>query len=298
MIVRSRCGWPLLVAALVVGLASAGGCKQEGPTCEPKSVTWGLQLALQASDRVNPTDEGESLPTVVRVFQLRGDIAIEDLEFDALWKAEKAEELGESFLTMEELTLFPSQAELRKLPVEAEATHVLAAGFFRKPASDTWYTTYELPTNHGDIVCAKAPTTKQYPEPCFFARLDRNGIEGGATPPAGFEQDESLQCAPLGVVLQPTEQDERSKRKERRKKRRQERRGEGVPEADDLQKQLDGAADKIPETPETPDTPTMPKTPQLPKTPELPKTPNLPDAPKAPTTPKAPTAPRVPGKPR
>lgn len=268
-----------------VGVAAGllGGCKPEQPSCEPDSVKWGLQLVLQAADTINPTDEGDSLPTTVRVFQLRGDLALDDLDFEALWKAEKAEELGESFLSMEELTMFPAKGEQRKLPVESGATHVLAAALFRKPASDTWYTAYELPTNHAEVVCHKAPTSKQYPEPCFYVRLDRNGVEGGPTPPAGFEDDGKLQCAPLGVVIAPTEQDEKSAKKERRKRRRK---GREAPESDDLQKQLDGAGDQVPDVPETP------KTPELPDVPETPKAPKLPDAPARPTAPEAPTLPK------
>jgi type VI secretion system protein VasD len=294
MMPRRSCACPAsatAIALILTGLVSLGslfmgGCKVEmQKSCEPSSVKWGLQLALQASDTINPTDEGESLPTVVRVFQLKGDIAIEDLEFEALWKAEKADELGESFLSMEELTVFPEQSELRSMPVEPEATHVLAAALFRKPASNTWYTEYELPKNHADVVCAKAPDSKQYPDPCFFVRLDRNGLEGGATPPAGFEGSE-LQCAPLGVVLAPPEEDSKKKK---RKERRKRRKGPDVPESDDLQKQLDGAADKVPETPKTPEVPKTPKAPELPKTPDMPKAPDLPSAPKAP---KGPTLPK------
>jgi type VI secretion system protein VasD len=280
-VVRPR---PLIAAVgLIAAIGLAGGCKQEQPTCQPDSVKWGLQLVLQASDTINPTDEGDSLPTTVRVFQLRGDLVLDDLDFEALWKAEKAADLGESFLAMEELTMFPAKGELRKLPVESEATHVLAAALFRKPASDTWYTAYELPTNHAEVVCAKAPTSKQYPEPCFYVRLDRNGLEGGPTPPAGFDDDGTLQCAPLGVVIAPSEQDEKSSKKERRKKRRK---GREAPETDDLQKQLDGAGDQVPDVPETPKTPEVPDMPKTPKAPELPDAPTRPTAPKAPTLPK------------
>jgi type VI secretion system VasD/TssJ family lipoprotein len=282
----------LAVAVALVALVSA--CKPQPPSCQPDSVKWGLQLALQASETINPTDAGQSLPTVVRVFQTRGELAFDDLDFEALWKVTKASELGESFLGMEELTLFPEQSELRKVPVESDATHVLAAALFREPAADTWFTSYELPQNHGEVVCAKEPKTKQYPEPCFYVRLDRNSLEGGATPPAGYQVDGQLRCAPLDVVLAPEEaKTEREKRKERRQARRQKRKGIGE-EPDALQKQLDGASG--PEVPETPTTPEVPD-PKLPKTPELPKTPKAPELPKAPKAPKAPELPKGP-KPR
>lgn len=272
----------VLGAALLV--APLAACKQEEPTCQPDSIEWRMQLAIQSSNTINQTDDGESLPTVIRVFQLRGELAIDSLEFDRVWEVEEASELGESFLRMEELTMFPDQGEVRQVPVEDEATHVVAAALVRKPAAKSWFTSYEIPVQHPEVVCAKSPVKKLYPNPCFYIRLDRNVLDGGATPPAGFASDGSLQCAPLGVAPVPEEDDkakrkrERKERRDRRKQRRDKlKKVEDTP--DDLEKQLDRGpeipgGDKVPR-PELPDGPRLPDSPV--PDPELPDAPVVPD---------------------
>src|SRR5262249_23007148 len=79
------------------------GCKRE-PTCKPESVKWEVRLAVGASNVINPNGEGTPLPTAVRIYQLRGDLAVEDLDFQTVWTSEKAEDLGEASLGVEELT--------------------------------------------------------------------------------------------------------------------------------------------------------------------------------------------------
>lgn len=232
--------WTVVLVALVAILT--GACKKPEQTCKPDSVDWRLQLAMQSAKIINPTDEGKSLPTVVRVFQLRGELAIDSLEFESLWAAEDVSALGESFLSMEEITMFAEQNEVREIPVENEATHVVAAGLFRKPASTSWYTSYEIPKQHPEVVCAKAPTDKVYPNPCFYLLLDRNVLDGGPTPPAGYQSGKDLQCAPLGVTIAPelSEREKRKKKRQDRRKRIRDRRKQVEDKPDELERSLDG----------------------------------------------------------
>ena len=202
----------LLLGACALLLGS--GCKKE-PTCRPEAIEWSVQLALGASQTINPADDGSALPTSVRLIQLRGDLAADDLDFRALWESEKASDLGESYLGYEELIVYPGQPHLRTLPLEEDATHIVAAGLFREPVGTTWYTVYEIPKRHGDVVCAKAPESKRYPDPCFFVYLDRATMAGGETPPPGLVPDSSLECAPLGVVIE----EDGDKRKGRRRRK-------------------------------------------------------------------------------
>lgn len=267
----------LTASALVLG----SGCKKE-PTCRPESVEWSVQLALGASQTINPSDEGEALPTSVRLIQLRGDLVTDDLDFRALWESEKASDLGESYLAYEELIVYPGQPHLRKLPLEEDATHIVAAGLFREPVGTTWYTVYEIPKRHPDVVCAKAPESKIYPDPCFFVYLDRATMAGGETPPPGLVPDTRLQCAELGVRIE--EQDDK-------KGRRRRRRDKDVDLDDPLHsKDIEDAANKVPD-PKVPD-PKLPdpKVPE-PKVPD-PKLPSKPSAPKAPSKPDLPDVPR------
>ncbi|MBL4687105.1 MAG: type VI secretion system lipoprotein TssJ [Nannocystaceae bacterium] len=247
-----------------VAVLSCAGCKKE-PSCKPDSVEWGVRLAFGASPSINLSENGEPLPTSMRVFQVRGETAIDDLDFDALWAAEKASDLGDAFLAVEQLTIYPDQPGTRSLPIETDATHILAAGLFRESVGNTWYTLYEIPLRHPDVVCAKAPTTKIYPDPCFYVYLDRASLSGGPTPPAGFVPDENVECAPLGAVAPPPEEEGRRGRRKRRKK----------PDLDDPLGTKDLEKD-IPKTPDTPSLPSQPKAPSGPKVPDKPEAPSLP----------------------
>lgn len=271
----------VLVAALVVACKPA-----KEPTCQPDSIEWAVQMAIQSSKTINPTDDGESLPTVIRVFQLRGELAIDSLDFDEVWAVEEASELGESFLRMEEITMFPDKVEVRDLPIEDEATHVVAAAFLRKPAATSWFTAYEIPLQHPDVVCAKEPEKKVYPDPCFYLLLDRNVLDGGASPPAGYQVSGELQCAPLGVTPTPNETDKEKRKRERKEKRERRRqkwrerfnRAEDTP--DDFERQLDESTPEVPGKDRLPKT-DLPDGPDLPDVPDVPE-PELPDAPSVP----------------
>lgn len=263
MVSLSKRYGPSLAAVAVL----LGACREEEPTCKPDSVEWNVRLAFGASASINLSEDGEPLPTLMRIFQLRGETAVDDLDFAAVWEAEKAQDLGEAFLALDELTVFPDKPGFRTLPVESDATHILAAGLFREPLGSTWYTLYEIPRRHPDVVCHKAPTTKIYPNPCFYVYMDRASLSGGPTIPSGFVPDQTIECAPLGVVIEPEEKGRRGRRK----------RGEKIDLDDPLKtKDIDNKVPKAPDTPKTPQ----------PKLPDAPSKPALPDKPSAPQVPK------------
>ncbi len=259
---------PSNARALLLAIATTLGataCREE-PTCKPDSVEWSVRLAFGASPEINLAPDGSPLPTSVRVYQVRGETAVDDLDFDTLWGTDKASDVGEAFLAVEELTVYPSTPGFRSLPIETDATHILAAGLFREPVGNTWYTLYEIPRRHPDVVCSKAPQTKVYPDPCFFVYLDRANLSGGPTTPAGFVPDASVECAPLGVV--PDDPNEKKRRRRRRDK----------PDLDDPLKTKE-VEKKVPKAPDVPKTP---KTPKAPDVPDAPSRPTLPDAPRVP----------------
>ncbi len=121
----------VLVAILLLG--SCGGAQIKGPKCEVAS----LQVKIDASDRLNMDEDGSSLSLVVYLFQMKTAAAIKNADFEAMWRAPK-EALGEDFLSMTELTLFPSQSELRELPLTPDARYVAIMGVFRKQTGSTW----------------------------------------------------------------------------------------------------------------------------------------------------------------
>lgn len=123
--------------AVVLACAGCGG----SPPCKlGDSVT----LQLEGSDRMNTDAEGRSLPTIIRVYQLKDIHALELATFEDLWQRQE-ETLGDSLLGVDELTLYPGQRMARKLKRNPEASYVVAAGIFRRPAGSTWRDIVQLP---------------------------------------------------------------------------------------------------------------------------------------------------------
>lgn len=250
---------------LPLGLSLAlVGCKDDQPTCDPDSVEWDVSLVIGAGKRINPNEDGDPLPTVVRVYQLRGELAAEDVDAAEMWASEKAEDLGEDFLAVDELTLAPDSGDVRSIPLKGEATHLMAAGLFRETVGTTWYTLYEIPRRHPESVCARDPVGKNIPDPCFFVYLDRSEVTGGEMPPAGFDAS-NIQCAPLGPPPKPPEK-KRGRWRDRKK----------------LDKDLDDPLRTKEIEDKTPKKPTLPSRPDTPSAPELPSKGDLPSAPKRP----------------
>src|SRR3990172_9243581 len=107
-------GVRLLVCALacVVG-ACAGprGCGTPAP----------IELVISAERQLNPDEEGHSLPTTLRIYQLKGAEKLEPAEFDQIYRNEK-ETLGETLLRVDEIALSPG-GSLRKLLPRDPAAH-------------------------------------------------------------------------------------------------------------------------------------------------------------------------------
>jgi type VI secretion system VasD/TssJ family lipoprotein len=204
----------------IATLAGSGllACKPDEPTCKPGEVEWGVQLLIEATAMINVDRNGQPLPTVVRLYQVRGELVLDELDFETLWAAEDTKALGEGFVSVEEMTIYPGQRDQRLLPVEPEATHFIAAAWFREPMGNTWFASYEIPRRHPEVVCDRAPENRVYPNPCMYVLLDRSLTSGGPTPPSGFSLVAGVQCAPPGVVPGTAKDDGKKKKKKKRKK--------------------------------------------------------------------------------
>ena len=128
--------WPLsaALAVLVSGCGLLGGGQ---PTPQP------LRVQVTAAERLNPDDQGASLPTLVRVYQLKSAARARSVELTDLLRDPKAA-LGEDLLAVEEVLLMPGQAIDKRLPRERDARAVLIAAVVRRPVALTWRDVVEL----------------------------------------------------------------------------------------------------------------------------------------------------------
>ena len=170
------------VAVLAAGL---GACSHSSPPpAQPPGPGPGacpspepLRINLRASAHLNPSEKGEPLATVVRVYQLKGTGKIAVASFDDLLDHDK-DALGEDFVAVQEVTLSPGATVDPPLVRSPEATHVAVVALFRKPYSTTWRTIEKLPAPDPQY-CHPAPVNKKDPapkDPTLHVQLDESRV--------------------------------------------------------------------------------------------------------------------------
>lgn len=128
-----RCVPLLAVAAAGCGLLGSG--ETQAPPVE---------VTVQASDRLNPDETGQSLPTLIRIFLLKSQGKAEAADFDDLYRRPK-EALGEDLVQMDEIVLSPGDTGVRRLAGDKAARALLVMGVFRRPMAGAWRSVTLLP---------------------------------------------------------------------------------------------------------------------------------------------------------
>jgi type VI secretion system protein VasD len=96
-----------------------------------------LDVTVRAAERVNPDESGQSLPTVVRVYQLKAAGAMEAADYGALYGADK-EALGEDLLQVDEFVVPPGAEIAKRIARVPEATAIAAVAVLRRPSGASW----------------------------------------------------------------------------------------------------------------------------------------------------------------
>ncbi|MGC3998199.1 MAG: type VI secretion system lipoprotein TssJ [Anaeromyxobacter sp.] len=132
----------LIAVAIAASAVILSGCGLFGAKGAPPP----LKVSITASSRLNPDDEGNALPTLVRVYQLASPARARSAELGDLLRDPKAV-LAEDLLSVEELQLTPGAKLDRTLPREQTARAVLIAAVVRRPAGESWKDVVELPAS-------------------------------------------------------------------------------------------------------------------------------------------------------
>ncbi|HEY0289388.1 MAG TPA: type VI secretion system lipoprotein TssJ [Pseudomonas sp.] len=139
---------PLMLAALTVLLGGCGLTQTvaDSTTSVAKAVFYKQinTLHLDVSSRVAMnTDEVDmnalSVPTLVRVYQLRDSRAIERASYDSLLNNDDSK-LNSDLLDMRALLVKPGEGVQLSVPMDKDARFVAVVGLFRQPdiQADTW----------------------------------------------------------------------------------------------------------------------------------------------------------------
>lgn len=176
---------PVALVALLV-LAACGG--DSPPIQQPADcvLRQSIQLVVQAADRVNMDDRGRSLPTVVRLYQLKELTRMENAEFEEVWH--RAEDtLGPDLMQMDEVVVYPQQRLERAFERKEEAQYIVGVAWFRRPQGVSWRSEFELPPPPAESRCRaqqEDPMANPGPDadPHFFFFLEDYRIQAGEDP--------------------------------------------------------------------------------------------------------------------
>ncbi|HSO00560.1 MAG TPA: type VI secretion system lipoprotein TssJ [Candidatus Nanopelagicales bacterium] len=177
----------LLGVALGLGLGAAGaawvaGCAGAPPPpppepCDVQMVT----LNLFAADNINPNETGNPRPVVVRLYQLKGDVRLENATYDEVLLKDK-DILQDDIAKVDEVEVFPNDLVEVKFERIKEASHLAGVALFHSPKGNSWKTFYEFPLPPGETQCggrsADAGPPQADPRAAFFIESTR--IDNGS----------------------------------------------------------------------------------------------------------------------
>jgi type VI secretion system protein VasD len=150
---RSQRGWwRVWTLALCVAAAHGAGCATLRLWLNGPEGPCNIAVQLAATERVNPDREGRSLPTNVRLYQLKGRTRMADAEFEDVW-LRAAEVLEAELVEMQEVTVYPGDNVEEMIELKPDTQYLAVVAVFREPSRDAWRAMFRV-SDAGDASCA------------------------------------------------------------------------------------------------------------------------------------------------
>ena len=164
-----------------LGVGSLAGCNQQ-PAVAPKPCdVQVVTLNLFAADNINPNERANPRPVVVRLYQLKNDVRMENATYDEILLKDK-DTLGEDLAKVDEVSVFPNDLVQVKFERIKEATVLAGVALFRGPKGNSWKTYYAFPPMPAEASCggraADAGPAQADPKTAFF--IESTKIDNGA----------------------------------------------------------------------------------------------------------------------
>jgi type VI secretion system protein VasD len=158
---QRRISYRVLVAVAIVLLAAcklvpgkkppAAPAAPPPPTVMVKPPPIPINLTFQASATVNPNDADRPSPVVVRVYQLKNDVAFKAASYDKLYEDDKAA-LGEDLIERHVMTLRPGAQSTVSVPFSQEIRFVGIVAFLRQYDGKQWKIPIPAPLKGDGII--------------------------------------------------------------------------------------------------------------------------------------------------
>jgi len=101
-------------------------------------------MNLTASPRLNPGENGESLATTVRIYQLKDTGKLVESSLDRILDGDRVV-LGEDFVSALEITLYPGERAAPAMVRGEGAAYLAVVAMFRRPDGASWRAIRKLP---------------------------------------------------------------------------------------------------------------------------------------------------------
>ncbi len=168
---------PAIGAGLIGSGCSAAPPPEEPKPCDKQFVT----LDIYAAGNINPNENGNPRPVVIRLYQLVSDLNLANARYnDVLNNPDKV--LGKDVLKVDELSVFPNDHVRVKFERNKEAAFLGGVALFHGPKGQSWKTFYEFPLAPGEAACGGRESdagAQADPKTAFFvesAKID-NGSQ-------------------------------------------------------------------------------------------------------------------------
>jgi type VI secretion system protein VasD len=133
-----------LALVLTAILGGGSGCAHTQEPPPPCTSPEPLRVAIKASARVNLSEKGEALATVVRLYQLKTTAKLAAASFDEVMDHDH-DALGDDFVSVQEVTMNPGERLTPPLARSPDASFLAAVALFREPAGIAWRAFSKLP---------------------------------------------------------------------------------------------------------------------------------------------------------
>lgn len=136
------------LAALALACSTVNVPATPPKPCDVQTVT----LNIYSAEDVNPNENGNPRPVLVRLYQLKNDVKMENAPYDDVYANDKAV-LGDDLVKSDELEVFPNDLVEVKFERAKEAQFLAGVAFFHSPKGNSWKTFFEFPLAPGEAQC-------------------------------------------------------------------------------------------------------------------------------------------------
>lgn len=106
-----------------------------------------VELQINVAEQVNPDELGRSSPVVIRLYELKKNVAIEGLEFFSVYDQTEAD-FKASVISMKEFQVNPGQLLQQMVVTDVSTTHLMLVAAFKDIDNSQWKVIHDLDETH------------------------------------------------------------------------------------------------------------------------------------------------------